>query len=133
MVLKRASDPSAIRKYLQYKMDQYLRGRSAEKKKEMPLLLVENQGYIHYNKGSLAMYALQDYIGEDNVNHALAIYVRDYKFQQAPFTNSLELINYIKEVVPDSLRYVITDLFEAITLFENKAVNAAYTEKDGKF
>ena len=38
----------------------------------MPLLLVENQPYIHYNKGSMALYALRDLIGEDSINLALS-------------------------------------------------------------
>src|SRR5436305_13963278 len=46
---------------------------------EQPLYRVQpTQGYIHYNKGSLVMYALQDYIGEDKVNHALSEFVKAY-------------------------------------------------------
>ena len=38
---------------------------------ELPLDRVENQRYIHYRKGSLVMYLLQERIGEDAVNRAL--------------------------------------------------------------
>lgn len=31
-------------------------------------MLVENQPYIHYNKGGMVFFALQDYIGEDKLN-----------------------------------------------------------------
>ena len=46
--------------------------RGIERKREMPLEYVENQTYLHYNKGSLVMYALRDYIGEDRVNRNLS-------------------------------------------------------------
>ncbi|WP_370457517.1 hypothetical protein [Rufibacter sp. XAAS-G3-1] len=48
------------------------------------------QQYIHYRKGSVAMYALADYIGEDKLNAALKEYVQKVAFQQAPYTNSVE-------------------------------------------
>ena len=57
-------------RFLRYELDRYLLGRGTEQKKELPLSRVENQPYIHYRKGSLVMYALADYIGEDNVNRA---------------------------------------------------------------
>ena len=49
-----------MRRFLKYELDRYLRGRGGELIEELPLLLVENQPYIHYRKGSLVMYALQD-------------------------------------------------------------------------
>ncbi|MEZ4428070.1 MAG: hypothetical protein R3A51_10340 [Nannocystaceae bacterium] len=39
------------------------RGCGTEQLKEMPLLYVENQPYIHYCS-SVVMYALREYIGE---------------------------------------------------------------------
>ena len=54
-----------MRKFLKYELDRYLSGRSGEVVEEMPLALVENQPYIHYRKGSVVMYALKDYLGED--------------------------------------------------------------------
>ena len=39
-------------------MNSYLQGESpGEGKKKLPLMLCENQQYIHYNKGSMVMYA----------------------------------------------------------------------------
>ena len=76
--------PANSQKFLAYELDRYLTGRTAETKREMPLMLVENQPYIHYNKGSLALYALRDYIGEDSMNAALSRFVRDKAFQMPP-------------------------------------------------
>jgi ABC-2 type transport system permease protein len=34
--------------------------------------------------------------------------------------NSIELVERIKEATPDSLKYVINDMFETITLYDNR-------------
>ena len=71
-----------MKKFLRYQLDGYLRGRAQERDEEKPLMRVEpNQGYIHYNKGGMVMYALQDYIGEDHVSKALAKLVQRLRLQ----------------------------------------------------
>lgn len=127
MVMEQEYGEEHMRRFLRYELDQYLQGRAFERKKELPLLLVENQQYIHYRKGSLVMYALKDYIGEDSVNVALSRYIDAVAFQEPPYTNSLEFLSYIRAVTPDSLDYLLTDLFETITLYENYVEDATYT------
>ena len=61
-----------MKRFLRHELDRYLQGRALERKKELPLLRVEHQAYIHYNKASLVFYALADAIGEAAVNRALA-------------------------------------------------------------
>lgn len=126
MVMKKKFKPEILKKFLRYELNSYLLGRTFEQKKEMPLEQVEGQGYIHYRKGSLVMYALQDYIGEDSVNAALKRFVTDWGFKDAPYPTSADLISYYREVTPDSLQYIIDDMFLTITLFENKTTNAEY-------
>lgn len=130
MVMKHAFTPEIIERYLKYELDQYLKGRASERKKEQPLDLVESQGYIHYNKASLIFFALQDYIGEDSVNAAFRRYNEAWRFKDAPYPTSADLLQYIRSVTPDSLQYIIHDMFETITLFENKTTEAEYEEKD---
>ncbi|PTL79936.1 M1 family aminopeptidase [Vitiosangium sp. GDMCC 1.1324] len=131
MVMKKKYGEEKMGRFLRYEMDGYLRGRAFERKQEMPLMRVENQPYLHYRKGSVVMYALQDYIGEDNVNRALATYRQKVAFQQPPFTNSPELLAELRAVMPEHLRYLIQDFFERITLYENRALKATYTEVAG--
>jgi len=133
-VMEKRYGASHAQKFLRYELDMYLRGRSGEKKKEMPLMLVEGQPYIHYNKGALAFYALRDYIGEDSLNVALRRYLKDKGFQNPPYTVTTDLLQYIRAVTPDSLQYVIHDLFETITLYDNKADTAIATKRpDGTY
>ncbi len=129
MVMKHAIAPEMIEKYLKYELDRYLQGRATERKKEQPLQFVEGQGYIHYNKASLIFYALQDYISEDSVNKAFQRYNETWRFKDAPYPTSADLLTEIRKVTPDSLQYLIADMFETITLFENKTDSAFFTEK----
>lgn len=126
MVMKQEYPPEQIKKFLEHELNSYLFGRTFERKKEMPLELVESQGYIHYRKGSVIMYALQDYIGEDSVNAALKRFNKEWAFKEGKYPTSKDLIGYFREVTPDSLQYLIIDMFETITLFENKTTEATY-------
>ncbi|MFY7964468.1 MAG: hypothetical protein ACOVO1_06200, partial [Chitinophagaceae bacterium] len=95
---------------------------------ELPLMLTENQQYIHYNKGSVIMYALKDYIGEANLNNAIKAYLNKVKFQEPMYTNAIEFVDYIKKATPDSLQYLVTDMFEKITLYENYVKKLDYNK-----
>lgn len=133
-VLEKEYGKQQMRKFLKDALDKYLLGRTFENKKEQPLMFNENQQYIHYNKGSLVLYALSDYIGEKNMNNALKGYINKVAFQEAPYTNSIEFVNELRNTTPDSLKYVINDMFETITLYENRVIKSTYKKlKDGKY
>jgi ABC-2 type transport system permease protein len=72
MVLKHRYGDAKMRRFLKYELDRYLFGRSTENKKEQPLFRADGPGYLHYQKGSLTLYAMQDAIGEEQLNRALA-------------------------------------------------------------
>ncbi|MGI4749905.1 MAG: M1 family aminopeptidase [Janthinobacterium lividum] len=122
MLLKKTLPLEELRRYLKYELDGYLQGRSVEKKNENPLDQTDNQQYIHYQKGTLANFAMQDYIGEDNMNKALRKLIANYGNKDIYPTSDV-LTGYLKEVTPDSLKYVVDDLYSKITLFENRVIN----------
>jgi len=129
-VLEHEHGKSKMRKFLKKALDDYLMQRTVERKRESALAYNDGQGYIRYQKGSLVFYALSDYIGEEKLNGALKKYVEKVKFQEPPYTTSLEMMEYITEVTPDSLQYVVYDMFETITLYKNRIVDAEITELD---
>ena len=55
MVMKHLYGPDKIRRFLKYELDNYLRSRQSEAIEEVPLERVENQAYIHYRKGAVAL------------------------------------------------------------------------------
>jgi hypothetical protein len=134
LVMEKTFGRDNIQKFLRSQLDQYLVGRGREAKAELPLMLVENQPYIHYNKGSLALYALRDLIGDEAMNRALSRFVKDRAFQRPPFPTSRDLLGYLEAETPDSVRYVIDDLFRTITLWDHAAEEATVTPmEDGRF
>jgi len=133
-VLEKEQGKSQMRKFLKKSLDDYLTRRTFERKREKPLMYNDGQGYIHYQKGSLIFYAMSDYIGEAKLNDALQTYVEKVKFQEPPYTTSIDMVNHIREVTPDSLQYLITDMFETITLYDNRITDVSSKElENGKY
>jgi hypothetical protein len=134
MVMKKTVGPAKMRRFLRYDLDRYLMGRAHENHRELPLAQNEDQAYIHYNKGSLAMYLLQDLVGEDKVNRALHDLLVRYAFHAAPYPNVTMLTDALRKITPPELAYLIDDLFESIVLYENRATMAtARKRSDGRY
>jgi ABC-2 type transport system permease protein len=134
MVMEHMHGASQTQKFLKHEMDRYLRGRSRETLRELPLMRCENQGYIHYQKGTGAMYALKEAIGEDRVNTALRNYLQRYRYKAPLYPVSLDAVDEFYAQTPDSLRYVLKDWFEEITIYDNRCEQVDIKElPDGKF
>jgi ABC-2 type transport system permease protein len=130
MVMKHLYGPDKIRRFLKYELDNYLRSRAGEAVEEVPLGRVEEQGYIHYRKGAVAMYLLQERLGEDAVNRALSRFLAKWRFKGPPYPRSLDLIaEYRAEAKTPEQQQLITDLFDKITLYDLKVTDAV-TKKD---
>jgi hypothetical protein len=125
MVMEHEYGRDQMRKFLRYEVDRYLSERGRETEKELPLSKCEGQGYIHYNKGSVQMYQLKEMIGEDNVNAALRSFLEKFRYAPPPYPVSLDALDAFYAYTPDSLDYIVKDLFEDITLFENRCREAS--------
>lgn len=126
MVMEKEYGKDKMKKFLKYEMNGYLSGRSLEFEAERPIYKTEGQSYIHYQKASVAMYYLKEVIGEGNVNKAMRLLLDSFAYKEPPYATSLHALRAFKSVTPDSLHYVITDLFENITLFSNRVESASY-------
>jgi ABC-type transport system involved in multi-copper enzyme maturation permease subunit len=135
MVMKRRYGADGMKKFMRYELDNYLRGRAQERNEEPPLDRVDvNQGYIHYGKGAMVMYEMQDYIGEDNVNKALAEFTKAFAFKGPPYPVSLDLMSYLQKYTPPEYQYLFDDLWRNVTLYDNRARSATYSQlPDGKY
>ena len=125
-----------LHSFIKNSMKTYLKQKARMNKTESPLVVNKGQaeGHVAYQKGALALYALSDYIGEEKLNAAIKEYLQAVRFKQAPYTTSLELLNYLKEATPDSLRYLVSDLFEKVTLYDNKVTDTKSTDLgNGKY
>jgi ABC-2 type transport system permease protein len=127
-VMQHRYGDAQMRRFLRHELDGYLRGRAGEVRHEPPLLLVQNEPYVWYQKGSLVLYALSDYIGEDALNNALGNYLRQNRYAAGPFPDTRGFDAALRGATPPNLQYLITDMFETITLYDNRVVSASWHE-----
>jgi hypothetical protein len=119
MVMKHRYGPDQIRQFLKYELDYYLQGRRQEAAEEKPLARVNKQGYIHYNKGSIVMYLIQDRLGEERVNTVLRGLIDRYHFKTAPYARSSDLVDGLLALArTPAERELILDQFYRITLYD---------------
>jgi len=135
MIMEKEYGPHVMRRFLKYELDRYLSGRGGEVIEELPLYRVENQPYIHYRKGSVVMYALKDYLGEETVNRALVNLIREAGYRYDPYPTSLDLIRNLRAVAETPAQQdLITDLFERIVIFDLSVDEVEVEETDdGRF
>ncbi|HEY0111173.1 MAG TPA: hypothetical protein VGB67_16155, partial [Fibrella sp.] len=84
-----------------------------------PPLLRANNAFMNYRKGPFALFALRNYIGKDRVNNALRQMLRNYT-PSPPLPTTLDFYRELQAVTPDSLHYLVHDLFAANTFWELK-------------
>lgn len=87
--------------------------------------------YLSYRKGPFALYAISEYIGEEQLNKALHTFHKNHDYQGAPLASTLDLYREIRKVTPDSLQYLLHDLFEVNTFWEFETEQAS-AEKIGE-
>jgi hypothetical protein len=115
-----------LRRLLDLMRDAYLSPSS----RAAPPLLRTYDWFSAYRKGPFAMYALREYVGAEQVDAALRRLIEKYGSGEPPLPTSLDLYAELQAVTPDSLRYLLADLFEANTFWElaAKQVMAEQTE-----
>jgi hypothetical protein len=140
MVMQHKYGRDKMHLFLRHELDQYLRGRSGEVRREPPLALVQREPYVWYQKGGQIMYTLADYIGEDKVNLALHNFLMQYRYanadttQSVPFPDTRQLVAALRAQTPPDMQYLVDDGFESIVLYDNKAETAVVTPTtDHKF
>src|SRR6266851_456064 len=122
MVMKQKYGSDNMHRFLKHELDRYLRGRAGEIRRERPLVLVQNEPYVWYQKGGQVMYTLADYIGEDKVNLALHNFLMKYRYanaddsQSGPYPDTRQLLDALRAQTPADLHYYINDAFESIVL-----------------
>lgn len=134
MLMKEHVGEYRMQKFLQYELNRYLFGRSVERRGERPIYRTANQQHIHYRKGSVVMYGLADYLGEDVLNRGLGEYVKAVRLQNAPYTITPEWVAAIQRHAPDSLQRFVSDGLERITLYDNRLTEATARQlPDGRW
>ena len=132
MTLRRSLGSTAMRRYLRQNLHAYLMGRATATGRELPLVRAGSESWLAQRKGGLALYLLQDQLGEERVNAVLRELLR--KSQGASPASAATLVDALRAVAPPEKADLVHDLFEAIVFYENRADSASARRRpDGKY
>ena len=110
----------ATLQFIDINQDLYLKSRGKQQDPERPLAYaLAHQEYLTYRKGSIVMYAISEYLGEEAFNNVLKDFIHNWHFQAPPYPSADDLIMSIANALPDSLDYMIDDFFYNICLYNN--------------
>jgi ABC-2 type transport system permease protein len=135
MVVEHRYGTHKMRTFLKQSLDVYLRGRQRTSD-ERPLAVTPriDQEYVRYQKGSLALYALKDAIGEAAVNRVLARLLREYGFKSDPYPTTLDFLAMLRAEAGPAQEQLIVDLMEKITLWDLRLIGSEASQRpDGKW
>ena len=119
MLLEKERGSKAVRRYLKRNTRTYLLARARDESPEPPLRLVEEQGYLRYQKGGHAMYALRAYIGADAVHRALATLLRR-AHAGSRYVVFEDLYRELQAVTPPEYRPLLDDLLARVVIFDSQ-------------
>jgi len=112
-------------RFLKIQLGRYLNGRTTETGTEPPLFQVDpERSYVSYGKGAVAFYTLSEYIGEEKLNRALKAFYERYKYSGPPYPVPEDLLRFLDAETPDSLKYLITDLFRTVSFYDNRVIDS---------
>lgn len=119
-IIEEARGQKELQAIIEMARDDYF---SAQERDADPLMQASQHNII-YRKGPLALYALREYIGKEQIRLALRNFFRKYGNEnRLPIPK--DLYKELQTVTPDSLQYLLHDLFASNTFWELKIGNAA--------
>jgi ABC-type transport system involved in multi-copper enzyme maturation permease subunit len=92
-------------------------------RQSVPLLRAMDP-YAAYRKGPFALFALSQYMGPERVNLAWRRLIEQHRSGLPPLATSPDLYRELQALTPDSLQYLLHDLFEANTVWQLKTEEA---------
>ena len=84
-----------------------------------------------YRRGPFALFALREFVGEDRVNAAIRRWRERHSAPGAPPATTLTLHRELRAATPDSLQYLLRDLFERNTFWELGVAGTAKPARAG--
>jgi ABC-2 type transport system permease protein len=134
MVMEKMYGSMRLKNLLYYELKYYLNARGKEQLDEQPLIKVENQPYLHYNKGALVLYLIKDRLGEAAVNHALRDFLTRYRYKGPPYPLSTDFEKCLLEVTKPEDKILVRHLLEDIMLLDLRSDYAtSELQSDGTY
>ncbi len=127
MVIKERYGNERLKKFLREELFSYNSYRKNESFEEQPLATVHgHQSAIYYKKGVITLNAINEYLGENKLIGLIGNFINKHKFKGAPYPTTVDFINELKAVTPDSLLYTVEDWVEKIAFYKFEVKEAIY-------
>lgn len=132
MLIRERYGEAYLRRFLKWELDRYLTGRGNEVDAEQVLVQTENKSYIHYQKGGLVLYALQDLMGTDRFHTVLRDLLAEFRDRDDRFVTTDDLMARLRAIDDAAAQAFITDSFERITLYDFELLSAVGRDIDAQ-
>ena len=103
---------------------------SPQARSVQPLLKASDHNLI-YRKGPLALYTLREYIDKEQVRMALKDLFKKNASGTPPLPTPLDLYHELQNVTPDSMQYLLHDLFATNTYWDLKTEQSSARQIKG--
>lgn len=108
----------------QYNRKSYLRERSRAPRAERPLVDVDDQAHLHYNKGMVAFHALAEVAGYQAIDRALAQIVREFRGPDGRPITSVNLMQALQQHLPPEAMQLADEHLRQIAFVESVVQSA---------
>ena len=126
MVMKHHFGPKAMKKFLRFELDQYLRGRAKERNEEKPLKGRPQPGRHPLLKGRAGDVCTPGLHRRGQGQRSHRGFLKEYAFKGPPYPTSLDLEGYFSKVTPPEYQYLFEDMFREHHHRRNRALSADY-------
>lgn len=125
VLLRKKYGKEYVKRLVAFEQERYFEGRSRDVIEELPLYLADS-AYLIYSKGSAAMHAILELLGEEKINQALSDLLRNHRNPATPATTR-DLIHYLSQVATEDERVIIDMWFKEIQVNDLAIENVSIT------
>ncbi len=114
--------PAVTRDYLDWTRDLYFSMRSFTSRPERSLAEVEDQHWVYYFKGTHALHALTELIGQERIDEVLRGFLAEWRYPQKPLAE--ELIARLEAATPPAQREAVSTWLRQIVTTDLELLEA---------
>jgi ABC-type transport system involved in multi-copper enzyme maturation permease subunit len=134
VVLEQSKGLGAVWQLSRTANQQYFRERALADKEESPLFLCKNESYLAYGKGFVAMLALRELLGEEQVNTALRKLLKEHSHEINPTLTTLGFLETLYEQANPMDTVLINDWLKRKITYDLSIPEATVSERpDGRY
>ncbi|MBO6524705.1 MAG: hypothetical protein JJ971_12820 [Balneolaceae bacterium] len=122
-ILEQGYGPEKKKLYLDTISNRYFNQRNRTNEESPLIFVTPNEAHISYARGLLALNSMYQHLGSKQFEQVLRNFIESFASKAPPYPTSLDFISHLKSQTPDSLTYLIYDLFETSTVYKNEIVD----------